>query len=204
MTEANSKYQKPQRKTPKQGTHKTPRKGKTMKNKSIKSQFAALSIEKQSSTLAELKSLFDARISELSSSFTAAVTAEPVAAPAKKVGRPAGSKSKPKVEGEATVPAKKLGRKPSENSLGNFIAKELANAPAEGLKIEDIAKAVRAAGYETKSDEDGFTNQVRGAVSKLNKAGRVTPVTRGHYTLSETPAATSEAPAEEPAEAPAA
>jgi len=168
-----------------------------MANKSITTQFAELNITRKSETLAKCKAIFDAEIEKLRDPFntSAPAVADTAPAPAKR-GRKPGSKNAPKApktEGEATE-AKVRGRKPSGNALSDKIAKALATAPAEGLDVEAVAALVKADGFETKSDDKGLTNQIRGQVSKLKKAGVVAPVegTKGHYVLVPTAAATSD------------
>ena len=165
---------------------------------SITKQFAELSITRQRETLVALKGIYDAGLAKLTDPFAAPAAPE-APAPAKR-GRKADSKNTKTAKTKAPKgEAKPRGRKPSGNALSDKIAKALANAPAEGLDVEAIAAGVKAAGFETKSDDKGLENQIRGQVSKLKKAGVVAPVEgqKGHYVLvPSAPATSDETPSE--------
>lgn len=157
------------------------------RNVSISKQFAEYTIAKQRETLIALKAIYDANVARLANPFDASVEA-----PAKRA-------RKVKANGDAKPAGEVRGRKPSGNSLSDKIEKALVGAPAEGLNIETISKNVMASGFETKSDEKGLENQIRGQVSKLKKAGKVTATAKGMYALVPDAPKTSDEP--KPAEA---
>lgn len=163
------------------------------KNTPLIDQFKGLKFEDQLSFLNAAKSVarqtFEARLTGTDAPVAADKKAKPAAKP----------KTAPKPKKDKNAP--KAPRKTKADGIQQRILACLAAAPESGFDADQIAAAVLAGGYVSKSVD--FVNQTRGIVSKLfNKGnGPVRQVKRGWYALAATTPAT--APETPPADTPA-
>ncbi len=70
----------------------------------------------------------------------------------------------------AAAGPRRRGRKPSGASLKAYIIRALSGKPS-GMQVKDIADAVMAAGYKTKSSS--FGNQVSAALAGMNETAKL-------------------------------